>query len=339
MCVCGGVRGMCLCVCLCACARGTGVCGARYWGGAAPPPSRCGSARPRAIGVRGLGAPPQPSGRCKMVPGGSPPRYVRLRGPGAARSAPPPPRGCPRAAEHLAAAAGTAGAPSGQQPRGAGRAAGGDQPFYAARCCGFHLSIPPSLHLSISPPARSARGRPRSPPALPRREPAAPAVLLAGPCPAPPSARRGPAARVPRRGAHAGRGSAAVAAPREEPRAGGESRSGVRFCLLPLGPAVLGPWDPAERRGRPGEAAPRRAARRGWHCPCRVRAGSRVPRALRRARLCPAALPAARARSQRTGAPCSECGARSVPCRVLPPGAALPPGILPTLLGKRRKGH
>lgn len=335
--VCGGVRGMCLCVCLCACARGTGVCGARYWGGAAPPPSRCGSARPRAIGVRGLGAPPQPSGRCKMVPGGSLPRYVRLRGPGAARSAPPPPRGCPRAAEHLAAAAGTAGASSGQQPRGAGRAAGGDQPFYAARCCGFHLSIPPSLHLaprtqrswaaalaarSASPGARRPRGSPGG--AVPGS-----ALGSAGPG----------RTRTAARGAHAGRGSAAVAAPREEPRAGGESRSGARFCLLPLGPAVLGPWDPAERRGRPGEAAPRRAARRGWHCPCRVRAGSRVPRALRRARLCPAALPAARARSQRTGAPCSERGAWSVPCRPLPPGAALPPGILPTLLGKRRKGH
>lgn len=258
---------------------------------------------------RALRAPPQPPGRCKIVPGGS---HRALQT--AAR-----PRGCPQcspARPGLPAGCGATSPPARPGPGPFSTAAEGlrsgrlrdDQPFYAARCCRLHLV----LHRAAGRP-RLARSRSA---ALAAR-PASPEALRPGPCPGSACGSAGPGrtraawlgAPALRRRPRGRRGGAGRrhrgSARRGAPGRGGAWRGGERFCFLSLGgrPRQV-PCDPAERRGRPGGA--RRgfrpaaaAARVCWHCPCRWRErGSEagLPRVTRGDRLCRAALRAARGR-------------------------------------------
>lgn len=112
---------------------------------------------------RGLRAPPQPPGRCKIVAGGS---HRALQT--AAR-----PRGCPQcspAPPGLPAGCGAPSPPARPGPGPFSTAAEGlrsgrlrdDQLFYAARCCRLHLA----LHRAAArpPPGALTLGRARRPP-------------------------------------------------------------------------------------------------------------------------------------------------------------------------------
>lgn len=248
-----------------------------------------------------------------MVPGGSP-RALRK----AVR-----PRGCPQRSpaahglrSHLATGAARAGAPSGQQPRGAERAAGGDQPFYAARCCGLHRSMSPPAR---PPPGALMGGRARRPLSF-AGSPPPPRLSRRDRAPAPPSARQGPAARVPRGAEHvrcaAGDGEGGA-----EQRGRGSAKRG----------APDGAASPAAVYASASCRSARRAARGGWHGPCRGESGeprrrSQGGEACPPCPRCPRAARArfGRTRGSRSGAGGSGWGARSVPRRSLPPSAALP---------------
>lgn len=256
-----------------------------------------------------------------MVPGGSP-RALRK----AVR-----PRGCPQRSpaarglrSRLATGAARAGAPSGQQPRGAERAAGGDQPFYAARCCGLHRSMSPPAR---PPPGALMGGRARRPLSF-AGSPPPPRLSRRDRAPAPPSARQGPAARVPRGAEH-------VRCAAGDGEGGAEQRG--------RGSA---------KRGAPDEAASpaavcasascrsaRRAARGGWHGPCRGESGEprrrsqggeacppcpRCPRAARAGSGEPAVPAAARAAAGGERARCR--AGRSRPAPRSPRRFPVPPG-------------
>lgn len=127
-------------------------------------------------GRGGLRAPaPSPPGGVKWFPAAAPARYVRLRGPGAARSAPLPTPGLPTGWEHLDTGAGELGPPLASS-RGVRSGRRGVIGHFTPR--GAAGSIAPSRRPLAPSPARS--WEPRSLPSLPRLELAAPAFSRQG---------------------------------------------------------------------------------------------------------------------------------------------------------------
>lgn len=331
--MCAGVCGVRVCVCVCVrgtCVRG-GVCGARRRG--EPPRRRAGAGAPgpertgRGVSVR----PHSPPGGVKWFPAAPPARYVRLRGPGAARGAPRRPRAA-RGSRRTSLPAWAEPGPPQASSRGVRSGRRGAISHFTPR--GAACSISPSrcplaprtqrswaaalAARSASPGARRPRGSPGG--AVPGS-----ALGSAGPG----------RTRAAGRGAHALRPEGGAGKRKERsPAAVRASAACARpgRCRVPRGAA-----GPAGRRARPGAAGTARAGVRAGSRGRRSRGGGACPPLPRCPPCRPCPVQANRGSPQRRGRQRAGSALGAVPAA--PAKRCAPSRRFPVPPGKHVKGH